>query len=203
MGADQLIEERPEMNHGFAQILGACLAAAMTDDDLAAGAVVVQDRRVLDGEVLEPVGRILNRVATRTHDIFDESICLIHGSTWVIDESRLNRSPGLCILIRFVTGQRPQRERLHATLALHELALGFRRCLGRLQKAVVFRTETLSQDRCLASPDEQPHADCYQGRNDYDGEPYLRLLIHCCHLVHFGSNGCGSKRGAVSLCFLR
>ena len=74
MGADQLIEERPEMNHGFAQILGACLAAAMTDDDLAAGAVVVQDRRVLDGEVLEPVGRILNRVATRTHDIFDELV---------------------------------------------------------------------------------------------------------------------------------
>jgi len=197
MGADELIEERPEVNHGLAEILGARLTAPMTNDDVAARAVVVHHRGVLDGEVVEPVFGILNRVTTRTHDIFDEPIRLIHGSTRVIDEPRLNRAPGLCILIRFVAAQRPQRKRLYTALALHQFALNLRRCFGRLQKAVVFRTETCSQSRCLPSPDEQPHDDCDQRRNDYDCEPHLRLLIHCCHLVHFGSQSNGSKRGAA------
>jgi hypothetical protein len=94
-------------------------------------------------------------------------------------------------------------EVFYTALALHQFALNLRRCFGRLQKAVVFRTETCSQSRCLPSPDEQPHDDCDQRRNDYDCEPHLRLLIHGCHLVHFGSQSMWSKRGAVSLCFLR
>ena len=37
--------------------------------------------------------------------IFDEPIRLIHGSTRVIDESRLNRAPRLCELLRFFPAQ--------------------------------------------------------------------------------------------------
>ena len=86
MGADELIEERPEVNHGLAEILGARLTAPVTNDDFATRAVVVHHGGVLDREVVEPVFGILNGVTTRAHDIFDEPIRLIHGNTWVIDE---------------------------------------------------------------------------------------------------------------------
>src|SRR4029450_12744061 len=99
MGADELIEERPEVNHGLAEILGARLTAPVTNDDVATRAVVVHHRGVLDGEGVEPMCGILNGVTTRTHDIFDEPIRLIYGSTWVIDEPPLNRAPGLCKLL--------------------------------------------------------------------------------------------------------
>jgi ATP dependent DNA ligase-like protein len=190
MTTDQLIEERPEMNHRLAQILGARLATSVTDDNLARRAVVVDHGGMFDREIFETVFPILDRVTACAHDIFDEPIRLIHGSTRVIDEPRLNRAPRLCILIRFVAAQRPQRERLYTALALHQFALNLRRCFGRLQKAVVFRTETRSQSRSLPPPDEQPHDDCDQRRNDYDCEPHLRLLIHGCHLVHFDSSRC-------------
>ena len=127
MGADELIEERPEVNHGLAEILGARLTAPMTNDNFAARSVVVQHSGVLDGEIVQPAIGILNRVTTCTHDFFDEAIRLIHGSPWVIDKSPLNRAPRLSKLVCFFLTQCPQRERLHASLPLQQLALGFRR----------------------------------------------------------------------------
>ena len=178
MGADELIEERPEVNHGLAEILGARLTSPMTNDDVAARAVVVHDRGVLDGEVVESVCGIFDGVTTRTHDLFDEPICLIDGSTRVIDESRLNRAPGL--------RERSASSRLNdlsendctRRSSLEQFTLGFRRRLGRLQKAVVFRTETRSQRRRFPSPHEQPHRDRHQGRDDDDRESHLHLIIH-------------------------
>jgi hypothetical protein len=93
MWADELIEERPEVHHGLAEILGARLAVSMTNHDLATRTVVVHDRGMLDGKIVEPVGGVLDGISTRTHDIFDEPICLIHGSTRVINETALNRAP--------------------------------------------------------------------------------------------------------------
>ena len=93
MGADELIEERPEVNHCLAEILRARLAAAVTDDDFATRAVVVHHCSMFDREIIQTVSGILDRVAARTHHVFDQVIGLIHSSTRLIDESRLNRTP--------------------------------------------------------------------------------------------------------------
>jgi hypothetical protein len=49
MGADELIEECAEVNHGIAQILGTRFAAAVPDDNLPGRTIVVEHRGMVDG----------------------------------------------------------------------------------------------------------------------------------------------------------
>jgi hypothetical protein len=69
------------------EILGAGLAARMTGDNLAAGSVVADNRRVLNGEIIEPPSRILDRIATGTHHVLNQPIGFNHGSARIVDES--------------------------------------------------------------------------------------------------------------------
>jgi hypothetical protein len=178
MGANKLIEQRPEVHHGLPKILRARLTATVTDDDIAAGAVVVHHGGVLNREIVEAVGRILDRIPARSHDVLNEPVCFVHGRARVINESRLNRTPARREPIDVFARKRSQRERLDSVLPLEQLTLDFRRRLGRLQKTVVLRTETRSQHSGLAPLHEQPHRDRHQGRDNDDREPHLHLVIH-------------------------
>jgi hypothetical protein len=74
------------VNHCRAEIFGACLAAFMPCDNLAAGSVVAHDRRVIDGQIIEPLRRVLDRIAAGTHRILDQPIGFNHGGARIVDE---------------------------------------------------------------------------------------------------------------------
>ena len=81
------------MHHGLPQFLGVDLSGMTRVGERTGGAVVLDDRRVLDREVGCTLLEILGRVAAGTHDLVDQLIGVGHGNSGIIYEVCLNTGP--------------------------------------------------------------------------------------------------------------
>ena len=81
------------MDHGLAEIFGAGLPLLMSGNNLAARAVMVDDVRMIDGEIVDDAIGIVERIPATAHHVGNEAIGLDDGDSWIVHELRLHASP--------------------------------------------------------------------------------------------------------------
>src|SRR5258708_3729616 len=89
-GPYQLLEQRVVVHHGLTQVLRRRLAAG---DRGVAGAVVLDDSGVLDGQMGGVLFEIGDRIAAGLHHVGDELVGLDYGRGGTVDEVRLDPQP--------------------------------------------------------------------------------------------------------------
>jgi hypothetical protein len=144
--------------------------------DVARRAVIVDDARMVHGEVRRALIEVRDRISARLHHVLHQPVGLRDGSLRVVDEARLYGAPLLEVSTLLVGAQRPDVELFDALLALHELRL--RAALvadlghGALVLGPVSRAELLAS---LALPDEPAHHREHEYAHDHRNH---RRLIH-------------------------
>src|SRR5260221_2459718 len=86
----QLLEQRVVVHHGLTQVLRRGLAAG---DRGVAGAVVLDDSGVLDGQMGGVLFEIGDRIAAGLHHVGDELVGLDYGPGWTVDQMRTDPQP--------------------------------------------------------------------------------------------------------------
>src|SRR5215218_3005871 len=165
--AEELGEQRPEVDHRLAQILGARVARGGPGRDAVRGAVVLDHLRVIDrhvgGALLELVG---DRVAALAHDLDDERVGLADGGGGLVDEPPLRGAPALDVAVARAGVELADLELLAALAALLQLGLGLAAVAAALlDGALVLGAEALLQLLGLPLAHQQDGSD---HRGDHD-----------------------------------
>ena len=90
----QVTEQRPVVDHRLTQVLRGRFSFGMLVGDFPRGAVIHHDISVINRHVCDALLEVADRIPARGHDFSNQPIGLGHGTTWVVDEARLNGSPG-------------------------------------------------------------------------------------------------------------
>src|SRR5262249_59872142 len=103
----QLGEERAIVDHCLPQILGTGPSGRVLTGDVARGAIVHYDVRMIDRNVFDALVEVADRVAAGLHDFADHAIGFGDRALRIVDESRLDLPPRVAVapLVLFV--QRP------------------------------------------------------------------------------------------------
>jgi len=118
-------------------------------------AVVLNDHRVINGQVVGASIEVFQRVPTRSHHLGDELIGFCHGTDRVVHEARLNATPLAGKRIGLLLGELPQVEATDAGGAVPKSGL----CTcgaNSLDGSVVFRSKTVAQVQASAPADVGP-----------------------------------------------
>jgi hypothetical protein len=107
-------------------------------------AVILNDHRVINGQVVRPSIEVFEGVPARSHHLRDELIGFCHGTDRVVHEARLNAPPLAGKRIGLVLGELPQVESTDAVGAVPKDGLGTCRA-DSLDGSVVFRSKVIAQ----------------------------------------------------------
>ena len=89
----QFVKERPVVDHCLTHFFRARFTSLPSQRECASRAVILNDHRMIDRQVVRTPIEIFEGVATRSHDLRDELIGFGHGAGRVIDKARLNATP--------------------------------------------------------------------------------------------------------------
>ena len=89
----KFVKERPVVDHCLTHFLRAGFTSLPSQGECPRDAVVLNDHRMIDRQVVRAPIEVFEGVATRRHDLRDELIGFGHGAGRVIDEARLNATP--------------------------------------------------------------------------------------------------------------
>ena len=113
------------MNHRLAKVLGTRLPTGRARRDVHPRAIVLHDNGMLDGNVSRALLEVIvNWIATITHRVPHEGVCLSDGRDWLVDEVPLRSLPPPCVLVSHLRGQGPELELLLSLTTLSQLTLG-------------------------------------------------------------------------------
>jgi len=166
------------MHHGLAQVFGSGLALAMTLNDGAGGAVILQDCWISDGDISGALLEVGHGIAACSHDAVYERVGFADGDSGVVDETVLNLNPVLPELIAHGWAEFFDGEALNALLAIDELDFGFGGVATFEDGAIVLGTKLLFEVLAFAlAEDHYNEGGDYDNRNnDYQSDE--GLLIH-------------------------
>jgi len=71
------------------------MPAFVLADDVASGAVIHHDVRVIDRDVFDALFEVAHRVPSRVHHVTNQPVSVDYRAFWIVDESRLNSTPRL------------------------------------------------------------------------------------------------------------
>src|SRR5262249_52885818 len=80
------------MNHSLSQIF--CVGSVLRLHDSMSATVVLDDLRVIDGDVSSPLFKISHRIALSRHHARNQAVCLKQAPVRVIYKPALNLMPG-------------------------------------------------------------------------------------------------------------
>lgn len=112
------------MDHRLAQVLGVGLAAGVTQRHFVGDAIVGDQLRVLDGQVVRPLFEVADRIAAGAHDLAEQVVGVADRRARIVDELGLHPAPAAGEPCGFFTGQRANVKSLDALLAALEGFLG-------------------------------------------------------------------------------
>jgi hypothetical protein len=92
-GFEKFVEQRAEVDHGKAQVFGGGLALGVAEHDYACGAVVLDERWVVDGYVGSPLLGLADGVSPGGQNGVDERVGLVDGVGRIVDEPTLDGCP--------------------------------------------------------------------------------------------------------------
>jgi hypothetical protein len=95
----EFVKERPVVDHCLTHFFRARFTPLPSQRECASGAVIVNNHRMINRQVVRTPIEIFERVATRSHHLRDELIGFAHGAGRIINKARLNTTPfaGKCI----------------------------------------------------------------------------------------------------------
>ena len=89
----QFINKRAIIDHGLPHFFRAGFSPLPSQCERASGPVILNDHRVVYGQVGRTPLEVFKRVATCTHHLRDELIGFSHGAGGVVHEARLDATP--------------------------------------------------------------------------------------------------------------
>src|SRR5919198_6197929 len=92
-GPEELLEHRPVVLHGRAEVLGGGPTVVRSHPDLVRRPVVGDDIRMVHGDVGGPPVEVLHRIAAGPHELGYEDVTLAHRFGRMVDEAGLDRPP--------------------------------------------------------------------------------------------------------------
>jgi len=143
-GSEQVIEQRPEVDHRLAKLFGAGLSATSTERDLLRRSIILDHVRVLDRYVSRPLFEIrVNRIASVAHHSLNQLVGLADSCYRLIHEVALRRSP--LLQVAFASGrlQGPDLEPADSLAAIRQLLLGGLLIAALCHDAAVFWAELI------------------------------------------------------------
>jgi hypothetical protein len=85
------------VHHGFAKILCAGLAFAMTQNDVVSRAIVADGVGIVNGDIVGALIELAHGISECIHDVGDEPVGFIDGTSGIVDELLLDEGPLLNI----------------------------------------------------------------------------------------------------------
>src|SRR5262245_29353172 len=104
---DEFGKELPVSDHPTTEIFSRRLAPIVTYRDVMAASKVLDHARIIDGNIGDPLIPVRHRVPTQRHHLSDQRLCISQRAFGIVDESRLNGTPGRAETSRLVRRQRP------------------------------------------------------------------------------------------------
>jgi hypothetical protein len=95
------------VNDGLSEILGRGLTSLVTLGDCPRGTKLLDDDRMIDGNICNPLIEIGNRISASVHDVIDETVRLANGASRIVHKQCLDVMPHLQKVRGFVGGERP------------------------------------------------------------------------------------------------
>ncbi len=89
----EFVKERPIVDHCLTHFFRAGFPSLPSQRECASGAVILNDHRMINRQVVRTPIEIFEGVATRSHHLGDELIGFAHGAVRVIHKARLNATP--------------------------------------------------------------------------------------------------------------
>jgi hypothetical protein len=177
------------MDHRLSEILGRRFAGGVAQCLLMGHAIVLNEVRVIDGNVRSPLFKIGDWVAASPHGLAQERVGVSDGATRVVDESRLGRGPTLVESLRFVRSKRAQVESFDTLFALLELGFTLL-ATGAVHRSAIFTAELLLKSFggvCLPLLfHAEPDGEGYHYPNQHDPGRYNHPDSHDeCSLLEF------------------
>jgi hypothetical protein len=158
---EQVIEQRPEVDHRLTQLLGTGLSVCRPDRDPVGRSIVLDYYRMVHGYVGGPlIEVVVDRVATVVHDSLHELIGLANRLYRLIDEVALSRGPLGQVPLAGGGIERPNLELTDSLTAIGQLLLGGALVTPLRHDAAVLRPELILQSprpllACSENPDDQ------------------------------------------------
>ena len=146
----EVVEEGAIVDDGLTHLLGAGLSPLPPQRQRASSAVVLDDHRMVDRQVVRAPLEIFEGVATRGHHLGDELIGFVHGTARVVDETPLHATPFADERIGLISSELAQVETADTFGALPQHGIGTRGA-DCLNGAVVLRSKSFAQV-CVAAP---------------------------------------------------
>src|ERR1017187_6417428 len=142
-GFEEFVEQRAEVDHGKAEVFGRRLALGVTEHDYACGAVVLDQRRVVDGYVGRLLLGLADGVSPGGQNRVDECVGLVDGVGGIVDEAALDGQPVFGISLTVRGSKWTEGELLDSLLAFEEDNFCVACVALLVDCAIVFGTELL------------------------------------------------------------
>jgi hypothetical protein len=91
--SEQFFEQRPVVNHGFAQVFGADFAAALAKSNAVSDPIVFHDDWMVNGNIGGTLIEVRHGIAAGLHQLVDQLIGLGERSFGVVNKIRLHDPP--------------------------------------------------------------------------------------------------------------
>jgi hypothetical protein len=93
------------MDHRLSQILGRRLSALIGEVKRVAGAVVVDDLRMIDRDIGRPLFELVHRVTAFAHHLGHQPVGLAQRARRLVDEPLLQFAPGVQVALARLRGE--------------------------------------------------------------------------------------------------
>jgi hypothetical protein len=100
------------------QVFGTRLSTRLPKRSLVSGTVVVENQRVVDGDIRDALFKVAHRIATRGHHIVKQLVGLRDGASRTVDKVGLDSAPSLDKSSTIGGSERPDVQAVHALCAL-------------------------------------------------------------------------------------
>src|ERR1700720_3775218 len=127
-------------------------------------AVIVENLRVVDGNVRHALFKVANRGATGGHDIAQQLVCFRYGASGAGYEPRLNPGPRLDEPSAILGGKRPDVQVVHSFGTLLERGFRLTTAAAGSDGAVIFSAAVLRLQSL------RPALGCERPKRDADGQ---------------------------------
>jgi hypothetical protein len=169
----ELVKKRAIVNHCLPHFFSAGFSLLSSHRERASGAVILNDHRMVNRQVVRTPIEVFERVAARSHHLVDELIGFAHGTIRVIHEARLNATPFAGERIGLILTELAEVETVDALGALPQHSVSTSGADG-LNGSFVLGSKVLTQVHLPAparvSPDRKPeqhendsHTDEHEG----------------------------------------
>jgi hypothetical protein len=116
----EFVNERPVVDHCLTHFFRAGFAPLPSQCECPRDAVIFNDDRMINRQVVRTPIEIFEGIATRDHHLRDEVISFAHGSGRVVDKARLNTTPFAGERIGLILSELAQVEAADTLSALPE-----------------------------------------------------------------------------------